>query len=232
MFRNRSTSSLIILALLAGQSGWKRCLAWTYPTATCRHKASYLKVNSKPHFLQRREALIQGIHVLIGTSLILPRPSNAYYDYTDEEIELQQERSVETIITPPPQAAEPRKKTTTKRRRFPFGRDDPVPPVGVGEDSPAMAPEITEPAAVITPPVETEPTDPATVPVPPVTSDVKCLTDCMYTCQQEASANDKLVCLDNCPTRCLSESATPRLQEEPVIPIIPSRENDMQNPDP
>lgn len=146
----------------------------------------------------------------MGTSLLIPRSSIAYFDYTDEEIELQEEKSNET---PPPPPPEPKKKAPSHKRRFPFARDGPVPPVV--NDSTTEAPSVTEPA-VVTPPVEEEPTDPTKMPLL-ATSDVQCLTDCMYSCQQEASTNDKIACLDNCPTRCLSESTPQRQQEEPVL---------------
>lgn len=209
MFTNQATGRFIILALLAGQIEPEKCEAWIPQVATSRLKESHLHGKSWPQHLQRRAALFQGIHMLIGASLLMPQSSAAYFDYTDEEIKVE-EQSNEAIITPPPSPPEPKKKTTSKRRRF-FERDDPpvVPPV-VNDDA-AIAPVISEPV-VATPPVE-QPPDPTTVPVP-ATSDVKCLTDCMYTCQQEESATDKIACLDNCPTRCLTESTPPQQQKD------------------
>ena len=88
MFTNHGTKCLIILALLVGQRERQLCQAWIHQPNTSR--VSRLQAKSKAHNLQRRDVLFQSIHVLMGTSLLIPRSSIAYFDYTDEEIELQE----------------------------------------------------------------------------------------------------------------------------------------------
>mmetsp|Transcript_119733 Transcript_119733/g.344020 ORF Transcript_119733/g.344020 Transcript_119733/m.344020 type:complete len:230 (+) Transcript_119733:97-786(+) len=211
MFTKHATTGLIILALGIEQSERQCCQAWMPHKVTSRSKGSHLYADRRPHLLQRREALFQSIHVLIGTSIILPRSSVAYFDYTDEVSELEEEQANEAIKTPAsPPLEQPQKKASSKRLRLPFERDDPVSPVvtdqPVVDDSTTEAPVISEPV-VVTPSVEkpTDQVEPSSETVP-ATSDIKCLTDCMRSCQQEVSTNDKIACLDNCPTRCLSGS--------------------------